>query len=331
MITTPSGNCTIPVIDLSPLISGDPKGEKYVAQCIGEACRTIGFFYVTGHDVDSALMHRVFECSTEFFQQPLAVKQEVGFVENRGYVSIGGEALDPTQPGDFKEAFQMGLEEDLDESDAASIRSCCNPWPNIPNFRSILMEFYDQMRTLGLILHRAFSLDLGVDPEYFAQQFHKPLATLRLLHYPPSHTPLAPGQMSAGVHTDYGNVTILKTDTVGGLWVQSRSGTWIEAPVIPDTFICNIGDCLMRWTNDIYVSTPHKVMSPPHCHRYSIAFFFDPDPDAVVTCLPSCCSIDRPARYPPIRAADFIQSKLDPTYNLPTVTPVSPPVQTQTG
>jgi isopenicillin N synthase-like dioxygenase len=140
------------------------------------------------------------------------------------------------------------------------------------------------------------------------------MATLRLLHYPPTQVPLAEGQLGAGEHTDYGNVTLLATDAVGGLMVRDRNGRWLDAPVIADAFICNIGDCLMRWTNDVYVSTPHKVVSPPGRDRYSVAFFLDPDPDAVVACLPTCANGARPAKYPAVTAADFLRSRLAPTY-----------------
>ena len=116
------------------------------------------------------------------------------------------------------------------------------------------------------------------------------------------------------MHTDYGNVTLLATDAVGGLMVQDRSGRWLDAPVVPDAFVCNIGDCLMRWSNDVYVSTPHKVVSPPGKDRYSVAFFLDPNPDAIVACLPSFTSADRPAKYPPISGAEFLRSRLEPTY-----------------
>ena len=121
------------------------------------------------------------------------------------------------------------------------------------------------------------------------------------------------GQLGAGVHTDYGNVTLLATDAVGGLMVQDRSGRWLDAPVISGTFVCNIGDCLMRWSNDVYVSTPHKVVNPGR-DRYSVAFFLDPNPDAVVACLPTCTSPQRPAKYAPISGGDFLRSRLEPTY-----------------
>jgi len=96
--------------------------------------------------------------------------------------------------------------------------------------------------------------------------------------------------------------------------VRSRDGAWIQAPPIPGAFLCNIGDCLMRWSNDIYVSTPHRVMSPPGRDRYSVAFFLDPNPEVSIACLPGCCTAGRPAKYPPILAADYLRQRLDATY-----------------
>jgi isopenicillin N synthase-like dioxygenase len=308
---------TIPVIDIGPLMSGDADSEQDVARRIGEACRTIGFFYIVGHGVSQSVIDGIFETMMTFFQQPVHVKREGGFVSNRGYVQLGGEALDPNKPGDLKEAFNIGLELDTDDVDLGTPFRALNIWSNIPNFKNLMLDYYDQMRHIGITLHRAFAMDLGIEPTFFVNQFRKPMATLRLLHYPPIEQPLMDGQMGAGVHTDYGNVTILKTDTVGGLMVQTRDGQWLDAPVIADAFVCNIGDCLMRWTNDIYVSTPHKVVSPKGRDRYSVAFFFDPDPDSTVSCLPTCSGPDRPSKYPPVTAADYLMSRLNPTYAHP--------------
>lgn len=308
----------IPVIDISPLVSGSPAQAQAVTKALGQACRDVGFFYISGHGVPPALMKRVFEASAAFFTGPASIREAVSFSgpgDNRGYIRLGGETLDPGKPPDVKEAFNIGLELPPDDPEmlARAPFRAANLWPDVPDFRETMLDYFNRVWRLGRDLHRGFALDLGLEPNYFETRLDRPNATLRLLHYPQSTTPPSEGQLGAGVHTDYGNVTLLATDEVGGLMVQDRSGRWLDAPVIPGTFVCNIGDCLMRWSNDVYVSTPHKVVNPGK-DRYSVAFFLDPNPDAVVACLPTCVSADRPAKYAPVTGAEFLRSRLEPTY-----------------
>jgi isopenicillin N synthase-like dioxygenase len=309
----------IPIIDVASLLTGDETGESAAAGAIGAACRDTGFFYITEHGVPAALIEDVFAASAGFFAAPQSVKRAAAFSgpgSNRGYIPLGGETLDPGRPADVKEAFNIGLELAADDPDllAGKPFRAPNLWPDRAGFRMVMLEYFGRMWRLGRDLHRAFARDLGVDPLFFEGKFVKPMATLRLLHYPPSGDPIVSGQLGAGVHTDYGNVTILATDEVGGLMVRTRSGDWVDAPFVPGAFICNIGDCLMRWTNDIYVSTPHQVVSPRDRDRYSVAYFLDPDPGATVACIASCEAPDRPAKYAPVSAADFLKSRLEPTY-----------------
>jgi isopenicillin N synthase-like dioxygenase len=189
-----------------------------------------------------------------------------------------------------------------------------NLWPDLPGFRDTMLAYFDACHRLGLLLHRAFAQDLGLAPDFFDDKLDRPMAVLRLLHYPPAPERAEAGQLGAGEHTDYGCVTLLATDGVGGLEVRTRGGDWVPAPHVPGTFVCNIGDCLMRWTNDIYVSTPHRVVSPAGRERFSVAFFLDPNPDAEIACLPGCAMPDRPARYSPIRGDAFLRARLSPTY-----------------
>ena len=310
----------IPVIDIAPLVKGSPDQAHTVAKDLGRACREVGFFYVMGHGVPRALMDAVFDSAAAFFTGPAAIREAATFTGpggNRGYIRLGGEALDPGKPADVKEAFNIGLELPPDDPEllARAPFRAANLWPDMPGFRDTMLDYFNRVWRLGRDLHRGFALDLGLEPDFFETKLDKPIATLRLLHYPPVDGPLPDGQLGAGVHTDYGNVTLLATDAVGGLMVRDRSGRWLDAPVVPGAFVCNIGDCLMRWSNDVYVSTPHKVVSPPGKDRYSVAFFLDPNPDAVVACLPTCIDPNRPAKYTPITGAEFLRSRLEPTYS----------------
>ena len=309
----------IPIIDVGALLAGMREEARTVASSLGRACREVGFFYIVGHGVPADLRKRVFDTAAAFFSGPASIREAASFSGpggNRGYIRLGGEALDPDKPADVKEAFNIGLELKPDDPELlarAPFRDA-NLWPEMPGFRDTMLDYFDRVWRLGRDLHGGFALDLGLEPAFFEDKLDKPMATMRLLHYPPVTAPLAEGQLGAGVHTDYGNVTLLATDFVGGLMVQDRSGRWLDAPVIEDAFVCNIGDCLMRWSNDIYVSTPHKVVSPQGLDRYSVAFFLDPNPDAIVACLPTCTSEGRPAKYGPISGADFLRSRLEPTY-----------------
>lgn len=315
----------IPIIDIAPLLAGDPAGERLVADRIGKACRGIGFFYIIGHGISPAVMADVFDMAERFFSSRDTIKATAAYSgtgSNRGYIAIGGEALDPGKAPDSKEAFNIGLDLAADDPDliAGKPFRALNRWPDLEGFRSVMVAHYDRMWRLGRNLHRAFAIDLKLDRMYFEDKFSKPMAILRLLHYPPVAAAQDGVALGAGAHTDYGNVTLLATDAVGGLMVRSRAGTWLEAPFVPEAFVCNIGDCLMRWTNDIYVSTPHKVVSPVERDRYSVAFFLDPDPDAVVACLTTCVDAQRPARYAAISGEDFLLSRLAPTFAEKTAT-----------
>jgi isopenicillin N synthase-like dioxygenase len=305
----------LPVIDLGS--SGEEGGASLtsIAAEVGAACRDVGFFYVVNHGVDPELIGEAFAQSRKFFALPVADKRKLAIETiggNRGYSGLLHEALDPGRGPDMKEAFNVGLELAADDPEllaGASFRSL-NAWPGVAGFRETVLSYYDACAALGARLHRAFAQDLGLRADFFDDQFDRPMATLRLLHYPaPPRGTAAP--TGAGEHTDYGNLTLLATDDVGGLEVKTRAGQWIEAPVVPGAFIVNIGDCLMRWTNDVYVSTPHRVVNRSARERYSIAFFYDPNPEAMVETIPSCVRESEVGRYPPILAADYLKMRLD--------------------
>jgi isopenicillin N synthase-like dioxygenase len=305
------------VIDLAGLRQHHPAATTRIAAKIGRACRDVGFFYVRNHGVPEKLLSGIFEQSRDFFALPVADKNALSISRsrhNRGYVGISSERLNRKE-ADFKEAFNIGF--DLAATDPEVLANKpfrgVNLWPQSAYFRDTVLAYFNQAWRLGCDLHAAIAADLDLAPGFFDDKFNRPMATLRLLHYPPREaaTQPAPG---AGEHTDYGSITLLLTDDAGGLDVRRRDGTWVHAPPIPGAFVCNIGDCLMRWSNDIYVSTPHRVTSPPGRDRYSVAFFLDPNPDAMIKCLPGCSGEGHPAKYPPILAADYLSERLEATY-----------------
>ena len=310
----------LPLIDVSSLTFADISGRSRAAADLGRACRETGFFFVLNHGIPTALRDAIFAAARQFFSLPLEAKQEYSIQRsrhNRGYVGLEVERLDEkASRSDYKEAFNVGLELAANDPEVAAGKPFrgANQWPAIPGWRETVLAYYDACLNLGRRIHRGFAFDLGLDENFFEDKLEAPLAVLRLLHYPPqaNRRDPAPGS-GAGTHTDYGNLTILATDGVAGLQVQTRNGEWLEAPHIPGAFVCNIGDCLMRWTNDVYVSTPHRVTSPAE-DRYSVAFFLDPAPDARVEVLPTCLAPGELPKYQPTTGAEYLQQRLAATY-----------------
>jgi isopenicillin N synthase-like dioxygenase len=301
----------IPVVDLTGLSSGDPVALRRIAADIGAAAREVGFFSIVGHGVDAGLRAAVFAAADALFALPAAQKaafarDRVG--DNRGWIGLNVEALDPRDRPDPKEAFNIGF-----DPPGGPTR---NVWPDVPGFRATMQTWFDAVFRLGRDLHRAIAVDLGAPEETFADAFHTPMATLRLLHYPPREETGVAG-LGAGAHTDYGNLTLLATDDVGGLEVRRRDGVWIVPPVVEDAFVVNIGDCLMRWSNDVYVSNPHRVVAPLGRIRRSVAFFLDPSPDVLVEALPGCVPPGETPRHPPITAGEHLAARLAASYDIP--------------
>ncbi|WP_299777268.1 2-oxoglutarate and iron-dependent oxygenase domain-containing protein [uncultured Roseobacter sp.] len=280
---------------------------------LGQAVRGPGFFLLENHTVPEALRARIFDMADAFFTQPIAEKRALSILNTphyRGWAAEGDESLDDSSAlVDRKESFNIGF--DLAPDDPRVLRGepfrGVNVWPQIDGFRETALAYFDAALALGIDIHRAFAADLGLEPEHFTSAFNDPLAALRLLHYPPGSG--AKNEIGAGAHTDYGAITLLMTDGEAGLQVKPRGGDWTDVPHVPGAYVVNIGDCLMRWTNDIYVSTPHRVL-PPKRQRRSVAFFVEAHPDTVVAALPGTGT----PKYPPVRAADYLQSRLDATY-----------------
>lgn len=313
---------TVPVIDFAPFLSGKSQEQEAVADEIARACREVGFFYLRNHGVDQDLIERTFAEARQFFALDETTKEAVGWQEeasNRGYVKVGRESLNPRRPGDLKEAFNIGGEKEQQDANQAAME--LNQWPeHNMTFRPTMEAFFDACAEGANNVLHAFAIALATPPEFFIKHHAGRDHTMRLLHYPPVDAQsLKPGQKRAGGHTDYGSITLLFQDDVGGLEVKNVDGVWCQAPPIPDTILINTGDLMQRWTNDSFRSTPHRVGLPPqeaaHRMRDSIAFFCHPNMDSRIECLPSCISDGRPARYPAISSYDHLMERLKVTYN----------------
>lgn len=304
----------IPTLDYRRFSSGTDVGG-FVTD-LGAACRGPGFFLLTGHDLDPALRSAVFDGASRFFGLPTEEKAPLAIStnpHNRGWAQIGSERLDEASGQiDHKEAFNIGLDMAADDPRilAGEPFRGVNLWPDVPGFRETMLTYFDACLGLGISLMRVVARDLGLPEGHFDDDFTAPMATLRLLSYPAGTG--ADDEIGAGAHTDYGAITLLITDGVPGLQVRTKGGDWVDVPHVNGAFVVNIGDCLMRWSNDIYVSNPHRVL-PPKAPRQSVAFFLDPNPDSVIAALPGTGA----PKYPEISGADYLRSRLDATYEVP--------------
>ncbi len=313
----------IPMIDIGDLIrSPGPAAYERVAAAIFESCTSVGFFSLIGHGIARSVIDDAFEANRRFHARPteekLALKQNRW---HRGYQAFASSTLKSSarfaaarHPNQM-ESFFVRHEVDPDDPDfERKPLQGPNRWPDDPWFIEVVKRYDTATRELGLALLPAFAIAVGEAPDFFTKRFAPPATALRLIHYPP--TPAASNDELFGIHphTDYGFLTILAQDDVGGLQIQRTDGTWIDAPYIPDSFILNIGDGLARWTNDRFNSTPHRVINRSSGRdRYSIGMFFDPNLETMIETLPRFVG-SQPGQYPPIRYGDYFAMRLDANY-----------------
>jgi isopenicillin N synthase-like dioxygenase len=313
----------IPVIDVAAARGGDAVERRRVAAAIDGACRDIGFFAIVGHGVPGPLVDGVHRLGHRFFELPVADKLAARHpVEgmNRGYHAAGLETLsaanDEAAPPDLKEYFHVGPVATGDDPYYTSVvgrrHFQPNVWPAAPaGFEPVITAYYQAMGGLVTFLMRLAALALDVDEHFFDDKVDRSIGTMRLNYYPAQTVAPRPGQLRASAHTDYGGFTILSGEDVpGGLQVRNRGGRWVDVHTSPATFVVNIGDLLMRWTNDRWISNVHRVVNPPagdgaRRARLSVAFFNHPNYDVLIECLPS----QGPARHLPVISGEYRDTK----------------------
>ena len=301
----------IPQVDFGPFLSGDAAARRRVAGEVRAACSEYGFLNVANLPLPAGLVQRFSAKAKEFFALPAEVKETIGRSDLdviSGYVGVAVEHLDTQQPGDLKESFS------LNQASLAFLDRWHIP---VAGFRETVLELHEAGARACAALVRAMALSLGA-PEDFFEDKHAPHAsTVRFFHYPPVGRPPSAGQLRAGAHSDYGTVTLVFQDVVEGLEALV-DGRWLTVPVVPGTVTVNVADLLSRWSNGIYRSPQHRVALPDaevQQSRYSTVFFYNPNSRVTVRCIESCCSDDRPQRFPPIEAGEFLRQRRAAQYD----------------
>ena len=306
---TPGSGTTIPLVDFAGFASNDAAEQAATAASFRGALEAVGFCYLSNHGVPAAMVDEVFAQARAFFSLPLEAKEATRPTEpgsTLGYGAVAGQALEKGRPGDFKEIFQARPA--VDSADD-------NIWPaGQPAFRVAVQAFQTAAMAACSRLMSAMAVSLGLPSDYFVPFYDGSRPTVRLVHYPPLDRPLAPGQIRAGAHTDFGGLSLLFPGKQDGLEVQGPDGIWLPAPALPGAAIVNTGDLIERWSNGMFRSTLHRVVNPTGADtardRYSVVLFHGPKSDAVIRCLEPCQSAERPAKYPPITAGEHVLAKV---------------------
>jgi isopenicillin N synthase-like dioxygenase len=319
-------------IDLRPFREGDHRDRQRVAEAFDHAARTSGFLTITGHGVAAELCASMLDVTAAFFD--LEPHEKMAYfvhdrAANRGYAPEGSEALayslgEQDLPTDLFEAFNAGLEltdAALADPYYAARRSTLfapNVWPSEPaGFRDTWLTYLEAVDRVANEVMSVAAVALGMPADHFVAYLDRGPTVMRANNYQrrAGAPDPEPNQMRMGAHTDYGSITVLLADPVPGLQICDDTGRWHDVVPSPNSFIVNVGDLLAEWSNDRWRSTLHRVVPPAASddgpvRRRSVAWFQQPNWDAVIECLPSCTDEANPPRYAPVTSGDHLMAKL---------------------
>jgi isopenicillin N synthase-like dioxygenase len=296
-------NAQIPVISLGPIVRGEAGGDETVARDVKAALGSWGAFELVDHGVPDKIIDGAFAAAANFFKLPLETRMQIKIDKhNRGYVPMQ-QTVYPGNLPDLKESFNVGTPLPADDPDvkAGKPLHAVNRWPDLPAFQAAVEGYFNSVMALGDRLLGPLALCLDLAPAELRACYRKPIAFMRLFHYPPNSN-VAQNEYGAAEHKDYGFLTILAQDSKGGLEVRSPDGELVLAPPRPHHFIVNAGDMLSAITGEAIRSAPHRVINRAETGRFSIPFFYDPDFDA------------RFATLPEFSAGEFLLAKFNKFY-----------------
>jgi isopenicillin N synthase-like dioxygenase len=305
---------TIPVIDLGPYLAGEPGALDRTAKELRFALTEIGFYFIVNHGVAREKIQATFEQVKRFHAQPLDKKLELKLdPHNTGYLPMRGNTLrtSTVQAGtkpNLNEAFFVKREMPADHPDVLANRRYrgTNRWPtDLPGFREVVVDYCDTMERLVQKMVRLYARALDLPAEYFDTPFKDCQYSLRMTHYPHQDGPVV-DEFGLAPHTDTSFLTLLAPNDVPGLSIRTQSGNWIDAPAIPDAYVVNGGQMLQRWTNDVFLATPHRAVNRSGSERYAIPFFCDSNIDWPVAAVPTTVGPDKPPKYPTTYYSDYM-------------------------
>jgi isopenicillin N synthase-like dioxygenase len=302
----------VPVLSLKSYTQGSENDQLRFINELFRGIKDFGFIILKDHDVEPSLLTEAYQILEELYQLPVETKMKYAQVTGgqRGYVPYGTEHAKNSPVMDLKEFWHVGREVGNEHRFAKYYSK--NFWPTeIPEFKSVFEQIYSSLEEAGKAMLQALTFPLDMDIQYFDSMVEEGDSILRLLHYPPIPDGVDSRCLRAAPHEDINLITILPAATASGLQLKDRDGKWLDVISEPGTLIVDAGDMLSRISNDVIPSTTHQVVNPQdgtNGHRYSMPFFMHPNPEAILSCIPSCKG--RGSKYPDISARDFLTQRL---------------------
>ena len=312
----------IPIIDISPLYDSNNnlRALRKTGYEIMNACKNIGYFYIKNHQISQSHLDNLILLTQQFFNLPLEEKMRIHINNSdiyRGYTPLGKELTNDKY--DWHECVDFGPDIHQNDSQIMNQNKLLGPnqWPERPNdLRNLLETHWALMIILGNKITQGLAISLGLPKNYFDSFINNSHSYMRISNYPPYENDKKDNiGLGIGSHIDYGFLTILLQDKIGGLEIKNSNDKWFSAPIIPGTFLVNIGHMMQRWTNDYYKATIHRVIPPKNKTRCSVPFFFEPNLDTIVAPLKEFCNKDNPPHYEPLHFGNYLEQTFKHSYS----------------
>ena len=302
----------VPELSLKDYTHGSKATQLAFVDRLFSGLKEYGFIILKDHPIQVDLLRHAYALSEDLFALPTDVKEsyisQAGGGQ-RGYTPFGKEHAKNSALPDLKEFWHVGR--DLPAGHSLKKFFPDNIWPTaLPQFEPIFKRMFQALDDTGRIMLQALTIPLEVDKDYFQRMTETGSSVLRMLHYPPIPQGVTPGAVRAAAHEDINLITLLVSASASGLELLTREGEWLPVEASPDSIIVDSGDMLARISNEVIPATTHRVVNPkgPNLSRYSMPFFLHPNPDAMLSCIPSCRGSGE--KYPPILANDFLMERL---------------------
>lgn len=305
---------TIPTIDLGHYRSDDAAARAQFVKTLGTGFEEFGFLTVEGHGIDQDLIRAVYRDFETFFALPDEVKAKYSGILGgaRGFTPFGVEHAKNSSQPDLKEFFHVG--QTLPAGHALEGEYPANVWPDeVPDLERNTLALYRGLESVASSILEATAEYFDLPRDRFAGMMKDGNSILRAIHYPPIGEDAPSGAVRAAAHEDINLITLLCEATESGLELLTNEGEWLPIEALSGQIVVDVGDMLSRTTNQVLPATTHRVINAEGSvsrDRYSIPFFVHPYPAADLTVMDRFISDDRPARFEPITAGEFLEQRL---------------------